>query len=333
MSGSKNTGRNESITFFRILFTLVILIHHASSFPGGHTLLLRGYLCVEFFFIVSGFFLYRSFRDESRHSTLSFIKKRLVRLYPEYLFAFLVITASTVVLSREFDLNRAVNELLMVQNTGIFHIGGYNFPCWYIAVMMVSGILIYNMLSLHENAFVKVIAPLIVIGCYTWLTGSEDGFETWTYIGPLSMPLLRGFADMSLGVILSAFVEELSPISEKLDLCMELLALFLIFLGMFTNAAGEVLTVAAFCLLILSLTAGENVLSRYMSGRRWIAVAGGYCYSVYLNHGVWVKLFQYLGKRVQIPFVLLIYLFLVIVYSIFTKWIVDRVIRGIAERG
>ena len=29
----------------------------------------------------------------------------------------------------------------------------------------------------------------------------------------------------------------------------------------------------------------------------------------------------------------LIYLFLVIVYSIFTKWIVDRVIGGIAERG
>lgn len=332
MAGGRNTGRNESITFFRILFTVVILIHHAGSFPGGQTCLKRGYLCVEFFFILAGFFLYRSFMEESRHSTLFYIKKRLKRLYPEYLLASLVMIASTVVLSREFDLNRAVNELLMVQNTGIFHIGGYNFPCWYIAVMMVSGILIYNMLSLHEAAFVKVIAPLAVIGCFTFLTGTEEGFETWVYIGPLSVPFLRGFADMSLGVLLSALVEELPPVPEKADLCMELLAVLLIFLGMFTDAAGEVLTVAAFCLLILSLTAGGNVLSRWMSDSRWIPFLGGYCYTLYVNHGVWVKAFQFLGKRIQIPFVILLYLFLLAVYSIFTKWIVDRVTGSIAAK-
>ncbi|HAL58668.1 MAG TPA: hypothetical protein DCP64_04210, partial [Sarcina sp.] len=112
---------NLSIELFRILFTFVIVIHHASSFPGGDTCLRHGYLCVEFFFILAGFFLYRSFRAEKEHSTFAYLKKRLRRLYPEYLFAALVCILVLGVLNREFDLSKAVNELLMLQNTGIFH--------------------------------------------------------------------------------------------------------------------------------------------------------------------------------------------------------------------
>ena len=324
---TENRRKNSSLSieFFRILFTFVIVIHHASSFPGGETLLRHGYLCVEFFFILSGFFLYRSFRAEKEHSTFSFLKKRLRRLYPEYLFAALVCILILGILNREFDLSKAVNELLMLQNTGIFHLGGYNFPCWYISCMMVSGLLIYSFLSVREKEFLKIAAPLLAIGTFTFLMGSGSGIETWGYRGPVSFPLLRGLNDMSVGVLLSALVMDHLRLSERVSLLLEIVSVILIFLGLFTDFSGEMVTVSAFIVLIMSLTAGENPLSRAMSGNRLIAAVSNYSYTLYLNHGILVKIFQVVGKKVQIPCVVPIYLVLLIIYSLITKKIVDTV--------
>ena len=275
----RKKNSNLSIELFRILFTFVIVIHHASSFPGGVTCLWNGYLCVEFFFILAGFFLYRSFRAEKEHSTFAYLKKRLRRLYPEYLFAALVCILVLGVLNREFDLSKAVNELLMLQNTGIFHLGGYNFPCWY----------------------------------------------TWGYMGPVSFPLLRGLNDMSVGVLLCALVMDHVKLSETVSLLLEIVSVILIFLGLFTDFSGEMVTVTAFLVLILSLTAGENPVSRALSENRVIAFVSNYSYTLYLNHGILVKIFQVVGKKVQIPCVIGVYLVLLIIYSLITKKIVDTI--------
>ena len=312
---------NLSIELFRILFTFVIVIHHASSFPGGDTCLRHGYLCVEFFFILAGFFLYRSFRAEKEHSTFAYLKKRLRRLYPEYLFAALVCILVLGVLNREFDLSKAVNELLMLQNTGIFHLGGYNFPCWYISCMMVSGLLIYSFLSVRENEFLKIAAPLLAVGTFTFLMG----LETWGYMGPVSFPLLRGLNDMSVGVLLCALVMDHVKLSETVSLLLEIVSVILIFLGLFTDFSGEMVTVTAFLVLILSLTAGENPVSRALSENRVIAFVSNYSYTLYLNHGILVKIFQVVGKKVQIPCVIGVYLVLLIIYSLITKKIVDTI--------
>lgn len=335
-AAAQNTGqkknKNNSVEFFRFLFTVVILIHHAGSFPGGETLLRRGYLCVEFFFILSGFYLYRSFQAEREHSTLTYLKKRLVRLYPEYLFAAVVCIGVLGVLNHEFDLSKAVNELLMLQNTGIFHLGGYNFPCWYLSVMMVAGLLIYSFLSVREKDFLHIIAPVLVIGTYTFLSGAENGVETWGYLGPLSFPLLRGLADMSAGVLLSAAVMEKVTLSQGASLLLEGISLILIGLGMFTDFSGEMLTIFAFMALILSLTACENSVSRAMGRSRLIPIIGEYSYTLYLNHGILVKVFQILGKKTVIPFAVPVYLGLLIVYSIITKKIVTAVTSAVLRK-
>lgn len=46
--------RNGMIDFMRFIFSIVIVLHHASLFRGT---MLAGYIGVEFFFIVSGWLL------------------------------------------------------------------------------------------------------------------------------------------------------------------------------------------------------------------------------------------------------------------------------------
>lgn len=79
--------RNSSIDFLRYIFMLNICIWHLN---GQVHILNHGYLAVEFFFILSGLFL---FQDQEKHpemKTTQYIIKRYGRFYPKYFFAFLI---------------------------------------------------------------------------------------------------------------------------------------------------------------------------------------------------------------------------------------------------
>ncbi len=313
--------KNNLIELHRIILTLVVCLHHASSLATGRLPLRRGYLAVEYFFMLSGYLLHRSFVKESEHSTLRYLGKRIRRLYPEYLLAAVVSILIYGVLGRDFDLTRAVQELLMVQNTGIFHMGGYNYPCWYIAVMMVAGVLIYGMLTVSERVYVKVIAPLVILGGYTYLTGLPDGIEEWGYVGPVSQPLLRGFCGMSAGVLISCFVRRKMQISRKPLLAMKASAGALIVLGLFTEVSSEMLTIAAFGLLLLAAVLDEEG-QRRLAGSRLIPVMSGYCYSMYLNHAVVITVMGGLKGKMPFPALCAVFLAVLAGYSVGTRKVV-----------
>ena len=63
-----------------------------------------------------------------------------------------------------------------------------------------------------------------------------------------------------------------------------------------------------------------------------IPVIGAYSYTLYLNHGILVKVFQILGKKTVIPFAVPVYLGLLIVYSIITKKIVTTVTSAVLRK-
>ncbi len=91
----------KNINFFRILFTLIIIYGHTiqlyimpqyGNLPFfqnlvKHTSFNYGYIC-EFFFIISGFFMYYTF---SRNTTFkSFIVNKIARLWPVLIFCILI---------------------------------------------------------------------------------------------------------------------------------------------------------------------------------------------------------------------------------------------------
>ena len=326
MQRTTDSGKNMSIEAYRILFTLLICLHHGKSLTDNCAWIRHVNIGVEFFFLVSGFFLYLSFSRESRHSVWNYTLKRLRRLYPEYLFAAILAIAFFGVFSHNFNISTAANELLMVQDTGLFHLGGYNYPCWYLSVMMVAGTLLYGILSLWETAYLRVFGLLVVFGGYTFITGQETGFQTWHCIGPVSIPLLRGFTSMTSGILLAAFVQKRQRISRKFSLVTELISIVLVVLGLTTDKSSDMLTVAALILLLYSVTAGNNVLGEMASKSRLIPVASQYCYTFYLNHAIVIRGLRFLYRNYGLPvnsvWVLLTAL---TVYSIITKAVVTGI--------
>ena len=117
----------------------MILLYHSKEFKGsgGRYLGTGNYIGVEFFFIVSGFYLARAALRQERDSqtglngnadvgldTLHYMGSRLNRIYPEFLVAMAIaLTARVAVLGWPLKkllhmVGRSIGEWTMLQQTG-----------------------------------------------------------------------------------------------------------------------------------------------------------------------------------------------------------------------
>ena len=77
--------KSNSIEFFRILFILVLCIHHLNI----SNVIQHGYIVVEFFGILSGFLLAKS-ANSSELSAYEYTMRRFKRFAPIYIWALAV---------------------------------------------------------------------------------------------------------------------------------------------------------------------------------------------------------------------------------------------------
>ena len=109
--------RNSKIDLYRVFFTLVIIIHH---FQNSYDLRIvkNGYIAVDFFFILSGYFLGSSLKRSL--TAFDYAKKRVQRLYPEYFVSICLSVILYRITRGGLDIKKIISELLLIQNSGLF---------------------------------------------------------------------------------------------------------------------------------------------------------------------------------------------------------------------
>jgi len=160
------TGRVEypqqinALTSLRYLAAAWVLMFHLKEFTRVDALIqnpfvMRGYLGVDFFFVLSGFVLahvYKRDVDAARFNYWGFISKRLGRIYPMHLFTlglFVVLGVFTVLQGMTFDvwdpgepfknLDRGQLIRALVAHLTLIHAWGstpglqFNLPSWSIS--------------------------------------------------------------------------------------------------------------------------------------------------------------------------------------------------------
>lgn len=201
--------RNNILDFYRIIFTLIICLHH---FQGtlDTKIISTGYIGVEFFFILSGFFLYKSFKKNNNETAFQYTVKRIKRLYPEYILAFILCFILQMAQSgKEKSVDcifQAISEITLMQNIGIFR-GGFNYPLWYLSVLIFAGYIVYELLKKDKETFIKIISPITIVFTFSLLNFLGKGLENWDTVYGIYLPLLRGFSDICIGVLISEFVD------------------------------------------------------------------------------------------------------------------------------
>lgn len=133
----------------------VVLYHIRASTPwlpdGVMALAHKGYLAVDFFFLLSGFVIWLSAREDfaarGLAATGAFLRRRMARIYPLYavMLALTILFAALVhTTGRDMD-NYPWAELplhiLMLQNWGFTDALSWNHPAWSISTELAAYLL------------------------------------------------------------------------------------------------------------------------------------------------------------------------------------------------
>lgn len=209
---NKQNSRNNTIEFWRFLFICAICImHFSNSYFGASPYFSAAYVATEFFFIVSGYLLMKSFYKyrENKISAWEYTLSRAVKLYPYYIVSFIAIFV--LIMVRENvnitewirNLGGSVWELFFLQISGLKCFRLFNYPTWYISAMLITGYFMYALLVLVEEKFIKFIMPLAMLFIYCFFSKDNGNIDVWggAKILSISDALMRAFAGMSLGGI------------------------------------------------------------------------------------------------------------------------------------
>lgn len=336
----KNT-RNYSFDFFRVIFTLIICFHH---FQGifNENIIKSGYIGVEFFFILSGFLLYKHLKANTEDTAKEYTIKKLKKLYPEYIFAFIVCFLLQLATNKDNSildfLFKPFSEILLIQNIGIFK-GNINYPLWYLSVLIIGGFIIYECIKKDEKLFTRIIFPIIIVFNFSLLNSLGNGLENWETINGIYMPLLRGIADICIGVLLSSFMEDndMDSIYKKIDkyyileYIIELISCILLGYLVIFKTNYEMYSIILIAIIIFACNYKNSLINKLFNSEIYYKF-GRITYSMYVNHAsiiiimsfLYRKIFKYNISEINIT---LIYFALLIIYSIISKHIIKTILE------
>ncbi len=238
---SPKSVRNSIIESWRIIYCLVILgFHFFSKFEMRpfHA----GYLGVEFFFLLSGLGIYRSYvsflksrsnfgaGDPAKVSfdsndnaylhqkpafLLSYMKKRLIRLYPLYLCSMIcmlivkIITHQVLPSGMIHYMKDCLAEFFMLQCSPL---GGEVMIAanWYVASLFWGSLFWMILLLIFGKAAAYILAPCAALSLYGYYFATIGKIDViFSYHA-----FLRGLAGLGLGIILGCISELITKKSD-----------------------------------------------------------------------------------------------------------------------
>lgn len=217
--------RNGKIELLRFIFCIFILFYHIglpiygrSDTPiiGDHiTFFSKGYLGVEFFFLVTGFLMARSAHKTNRTSnnsvgtdSLRFMKKKIWSIFPYHLVAFYIMFAGicigkhlhiTEIITSFF---RSIPDLFFLSMSGI-SCGEVNPVAWYLSAMFITMAILYPLCRKHFDFMSKAVAPVLSVLLIGYLCQTNGKYQLalvrkWDSI--CYVAIIRAMAEILLGV-------------------------------------------------------------------------------------------------------------------------------------
>ena len=323
--------RNYSSDFFRLFFTMIVVFHHCNV-----SWLNNGYLAVEFFFILSGYFVMQKYDKKGENiNALEYTRDRINKLYPHYLFSLVIIFLCYIIMgkcSTIDDFFRVIPEIFLVQDIGIFHVnGGINSPLWYLSVLIVGSYFLFYLIARYKDHFTRFVAPLIIICVFTLILNDGVGLENWTRKVFIYIPLFRGIADMCIGIIIYEVCKvqkQKSKINIILLRIFEVISILGLLLIFSINENYDMYAIVFISYILYSCFNKESIIYKTLN-RSIFGRIEKYLYPIYLNHYLFVLVLGKLTKVLNPTVSIIIMLLCLWIYSIFTYNLVNKVIYKI----
>lgn len=328
MQGIKSGVRKREIEVLRIWCTIAVCLHHlrycSETLPYG-----GGYIAVDFFFIVSGFYLRKYFvtrNGTSGNDVCKYIGKRYVRLIKDFIPAF---TIALIVNIIYFDYNPISNLFLYIKEGLMIEIGcidsalRINPPDWYCGYLIIASGLTYMILKYFKRRVItcSLLVTFVTYAILWGLYGHINIFPIQSCF--ISTALARAVAGQMLGVFL---YELMNWNSQKFVLSQRFIRISFVVLLMIVSymlfwdtayrGSDYICVILLAVLFYLSQFVQFGVLL-HVDCRIW-NVLSELTYIVFLNHYIIVKMFGYYNvfQYMDWKIASILYLIIVVVFSI-----------------
>lgn len=232
--------KNQFIELLRILFIVILLVHHDGIFaPAGHrTFFINGYLAVEFFFMLSGYFTAKhiertkemtpeQLRNPMEYS-MKYTFQKLFRIFPYAIIGILLTYTLGFLRPATGPDTSLIDRLLMLRNlpfectflpmTGVMRTDPMHYmnaPLWYLSALFIALPIISYLAIKCRDAFKWWMCLFLPALLYAYIVACAGGIGSFNvYTGFLFGGVLRAFAGMIMGfglAYLSDFLSKRKP--------------------------------------------------------------------------------------------------------------------------
>jgi peptidoglycan/LPS O-acetylase OafA/YrhL len=296
--------------------------HHYSHVRPFDLLATRGYLWVEFFFVLSGFILTYAYWTKlkdlfARTGYFAFLRARLIRLYPLHLFMLLLIlvmVAGLRALAAQggylsiFDIKYHQDvsakgfwlTFFLAHSWNTMDRLTWNGVSWFVSVEFALCLLFPLFLWLAEGRLWRGFALMAagLAGLLALLFTSRHGLDITYHNG-----VLRGLADFSIGVGMAVLFRRLKP-RDRLPEWMHsvLQVAILTLLGYVVMNTGwshtrmDIFTVLPLMIMVFALAFDRGLIARLLQ-MRLPQILGEWSYAIYLGQTTWLLAIRVFEQR------------------------------------
>lgn len=229
---------NGVIDWWKIVFCLIIVVMHVGEYYHGDSFIfIWGRYGVEFFFIVSGFFMAAHVMrmDESvglkniGKENVLFTWSKIKTILPAYLTAWVLalvmyIKKVGVVIYEQEGLRQfavrmvhAIPNLLLLDMSGIKNSGVLGIS-WYVSAMLLVMFITYPALRKWRRNYCYIAAPIIAIalaGYFSVTYDGKSGRDLW--MGFMKYGMFRAFISINLGCVSYLIAEKLKESFQSMS--------------------------------------------------------------------------------------------------------------------
>jgi len=300
-------GRMLTLDGLRGMAALLVVIVHFQHFDpwfelpwlGVSDLLIKGYLWVDLFFVLSGFVLAHVHAGSFQHWLPSWERiwtfwwARFARVYPLH-FAVLLLLVGLVAVgfiqSASHEDGRCYDPANLATSLGLVHAWGTtNGPCWNVPSWSISAEATAYALFPWLVPLVRGIQqrwrPLVPVGCLAllsalaWGAGSGNGELNFHH----NLGTVRCLPSFTLGIWIFLEVKREARWQQVLQSDVGCLLSGTLIILLMHHSAPDVLTVIAMALTVAGMAGNQGIPGRMFSSRP-LAWLGTISYAIYMLH-------------------------------------------------
>lgn len=309
-------SHNYEVDFWRFVFAVIVVILHSMNvlrpLEPTFTPFQGGAIAVEFFLLLSGFFMMKSLeskklqsievKENSGHLALKFTWRKIKAYFP-YVIPSVLITYGVYAIVKDWSFaetlkqfSYSIYEMLLLPMTGI-RATFFNLPLWYLACFIIVLPVIAYLILRFRDFYIHIFAFIGSAMMYGYIITTYKKIEVWNqWLGWTYVGVLRVIAGLCLGCICYLAYKKLKEINfTKFGLwiitCLHIGCFIAAIIRMYFSKTSrlDILVVMLLMIAVIMMFTQKSYLSKLLN-HKVLGALGKISLPLYTSHWLMIQI-------------------------------------------